>query len=72
MIKEVELHFSAEKDSPLPREEVEKILDREVERFSNFMANLGDWRGSGALSNPEKMLLKTYLIQKYRSRFEAP
>lgn len=46
------------------KEEILKLLDIEVEKFSTFMANLDDWRAKGALINEEKALLKTYLVHK--------
>ncbi len=45
-------------------------LDDEVERFSKWMAKLEDPRARGALNNPERALLKTYLIQKLNGRLE--
>ena len=46
------------------KEEVSALLDEEVEKFSVWMENLSDWRAKGALSKPEKALVKTYLVQK--------
>lgn len=47
-----------------PKEEQSQILDQEVEAFSQWLAALPDSRASGALSNPERALIKTYLVQK--------
>ena len=46
------------------KDDLSLLLDLEIERFSNWMANLSDWRAAGALSRPEKALLKTYLVNK--------
>ena len=46
-------------------EEVEK----EIELFSAFMVSIEDWRAQGALTNPEKALLRTFLIQKLQEKF---
>lgn len=50
------------------KEEQLALLDDEITRFSTFMANLPDSRARGALSNPEKALLKSYLVAKIRGR----
>lgn len=57
----------AHKDKSPP--ELLTLFDEEVERFSKFMENLGDWRAQGALSIPEKVLIKTFLVHKFRERF---
>jgi len=60
------------KDSETPvlveKEELLKEVEVEVEKFSNFMATLEDWRARGALNSPEKALLRTYLIQKTQGK----
>ena len=45
------------------------LFDEEIERFSAFMDKLTDWRAQGALSGPEKALIKTYIVHKFRERF---
>ena len=50
------------------KEEILGEVNEEVERFSNFMATLEDWRARGALNSPEKALLRTYLIQKSQGK----
>ena len=52
----------------LDKEEALKVIDAEVEKFSNFMAALEDPRARGALNNPEKALLRTFLVQKLRGK----
>jgi hypothetical protein len=44
------------------------LLDEEIERFSSYMAALPDSRAAGKLINPEKALLKTYLVAKIRGK----
>jgi len=46
------------------KDETLASVNEEVEKFSNFMATLEDWRARGALNSPEKALLRTYLLQK--------
>lgn len=57
-------------DTPVsvPKEEALELVNAEVEKFSEFMATLEDWRARGALNNPEKALLRTYLVQKLQGR----
>ncbi len=52
------------------REAQNAALDREVERYSKWLANMPDERAKGALNNPEKALIKTYLVQKLAGRLE--
>ena len=49
---------------------LETDMDREIEKFSKWMAALPDERARGALSNPEKALLKTYLVQKFTGKID--
>lgn len=53
------------------KEEISLLLDQEVENFSNYMANIGDWKSVGALSNAERALVKTYLVQKLTGKLEG-
>lgn len=57
-------------DSPtvVERDEMLKEIEAEVEKFSDFMASLEDWRARGALNSPEKALLRTYLVQKLQGK----
>jgi len=50
------------------KEEILGEVNEEVEKFSNFMASLEDWRARGALNSPEKALLRTYLLQKTQGK----
>ncbi|TXH11773.1 MAG: hypothetical protein E6R04_00635 [Spirochaetes bacterium] len=52
------------------KEEVSKILDAEIDRFSNFMATIGDWKAAGPLSAPERTLIKTYLVHKLNGKLD--
>lgn len=51
-----------------PKEELSVLFDEEVERFSNYMANLGDFKAAGSLSKMEKALVKTFLIFKLKEK----
>ncbi len=52
------------------QEEKLKMIDEEVERYSTWLANLPDSRASGALNNPERALIKTYLVQKMNGKLD--
>lgn len=52
------------------KEELSAIFDKEIERFSHFMATLGDWRSVGPLNGGERMLLKTFLVHKYNGNVD--
>ena len=43
-------------------------VNQEVEKFSEWLSNLDDIRAKGALNNPEKALVRTYLMQKLQGR----
>ena len=58
----------AQEHSTKSQGEVLSLLDEEVARFSSFMAQLGDSRAQGPLNNPEKALVKTYLVAKLRGK----
>lgn len=53
------------------KEEQSKVLDEEVERFSQWLSNLPDKMVSGALNDPERALIKTYLVQKLRGALDG-
>lgn len=57
-------HRGKTKEALLP------VLEAEVERFSKWMAELDDPRAKGALSNPERALIKTYLVQKLTGKLD--
>lgn len=47
-----------------------EAIDREVDRYSKWLAELKDSRASGPLSNAEKALVKTYLVQKLHGKID--
>jgi hypothetical protein len=54
------------------KEELLPILDLEVERFSKWLAErCPDPMARGPLSNPERALIKTYLVQKLAGRVDG-
>lgn len=54
----------------LSREERMKFFEKEVEDFSDWMTRLPDWKYQGPLSKPERVLLLTYLMQKYEGKID--
>lgn len=50
------------------KEEKSKLFDNEVQRFSDWLSRSGDFKSQGPLNNPERALIKTYLIQKYSGK----
>lgn len=60
------------KDSDTPvlvtKEEALVEVNSEVDKFSDWMANLEDARARGALNSPEKALIRTYLMQKVQGK----
>ena len=51
------------------KEELLKLFDAEVARFDKFMESLPGLQGGG-LHDFEKVLLKTYLVQKHLGRLD--
>jgi hypothetical protein len=54
----------------LPKEKVLSLFQQEVEEFSAWMSGLPDWKYQGPLSKQEKVMLVTYLMQKYVGNIE--
>jgi hypothetical protein len=52
------------------KEELSKLFDEEIERFSQYMSKLGDWRAAGPLADFERTLIKTYLVQKHLGKID--
>lgn len=61
----------ADEHATKTKEEISALLDAEVDRFSTFMDNLDDWKAKGALSKPERALIKTYLVQKLTGKIDG-
>lgn len=51
------------------KEEISKLLDTEIDKFSEYMCNIGDWKTAGPLLPQERALIKTYLVQKVKGTF---
>jgi hypothetical protein len=51
------------------QEQVVPVIEAEVDNFSKFMAAQADPRYAGPLNNMERMLIKSYLVQKVRGKF---
>jgi hypothetical protein len=52
------------------KEEKLEVINREIERFSQFMSTVGDWKAVGPLNEMEKVIIRTYLIQKLNGRID--
>jgi len=52
-----------------PKEEISKLLDAEIDQFSEYMSSIGDWKTAGPLLPQERALIKTYLVQKVKGTF---
>lgn len=48
------------------KEVLSKEFDEDIERFSQYMSNLPDWKVAGALADWEKALVKSYLVFKHK------
>ena len=53
------------------KEELSILFDQEVDRFSRYMATMGDWKAAGPLLPLERVLIKTYLVQKYTGKLDV-
>jgi len=62
-MSEINISFSGDLAAQ-GREPQESAIDREVDTFSAFMANLGDWRSAGPLNAAERALIKSYLVAR--------
>jgi hypothetical protein len=68
-MKDVIVRFADEHQGK-SKEELSAILDREIEKFSQYMSTIGDWKAVGPLSAPERALIKTYLVQKVTGKID--
>jgi hypothetical protein len=59
------------KINPENKEEVLRVFEEEVERFSKFMDGLTQSSAGGPLLPQERVLLKTYLVHKHRGRIDV-
>ena len=50
------------------KEEKSLIFDEEIQRFSDWLSQVSDFKAQGPLSRPERALIKTYLVQKYSGK----
>jgi hypothetical protein len=63
LVKDIVVKVAAEGAT---KEQVKEAIDREVEDFSNWMANVPNPMAKGHLIPGEKALIRTYLMQKYK------
>lgn len=52
------------------KEQLLAVVNQELDRFSAYMERIGDWKARGALTEREKILLRTYLIHKASGRID--
>lgn len=70
-MKEIRLMLDPELGEVSP-EKVLELLDEEVKQFERFMQSQAvDWKVRGELLPQERVLLKTYLVQKLRGRVDG-
>lgn len=53
------------------KDEVIKLVEQEVDKFSQFMAGLGEWKSAGPLIPQERILIQSYLIHKLRGHIDS-
>lgn len=53
------------------KEQLSKVLDAEVQRFSRYMESIADPNAKGPLSNPEAALVKSYLVAKLTGKLDG-
>jgi hypothetical protein len=68
------LYIDSTDGAPAPKasekEALLAVVNEEVERFSTYMATLGDWKSAGPLNEMEKTLIRTYLVQKFTGKLD--
>jgi hypothetical protein len=67
-MKDVILHLDF--DMGLPKEELIKIFNTEIEKFSKWLEKAPAAMQQGALTKPERVLMLTYFMQKYAGNLD--
>lgn len=67
-MKDVILHLDF--DMGLPKEELIKIFNAEIEKFSKWLGKAPTEMQQGALTKPERILMLTYFMQKYAGNLD--
>lgn len=52
------------------KEQLLEVVEQELNRFSTFMERIGDWKARGSLTDRERILLRTYLLNKASGRID--
>jgi len=52
------------------KEELIKIFEAEIDKFSKWMETQPNWKQQGALTRPERVLLLTYFMQKWAGNID--
>jgi len=63
--------LKVEANVPLSHEETLLLFQKEIDDFDRFMQGLKNPLQQGALTKPERVLLLTYLMQKYAGHLEG-
>lgn len=67
-MKEIELRISF--DAGLTNDRLVEIFSKEIEDFSRWLEKRPPIMQQGALTKPERVLLLTYLMQKYAGNID--
>jgi hypothetical protein len=62
-MKDIKIHLDC--DTPSTKEELVALFTRDVDDFSKWLETKPSTMQQGALTTPERVLLLTYLMQKY-------
>lgn len=69
-MKDIVVQLAGKDPAALTKEEVLKIVDAELDDFSRFMNVQVDWKYAGPLTKNERLLLRSYLMQKLFKKIE--
>lgn len=66
-----DVHIEVVGDMGMAKEELRKIFEKEIDDFSTWMHNNPDWKQQGPLTRPERVIMLTYLMNKYAGHIDA-
>ena len=53
------------------KQDLLKVFESELDDFSQWLANNPNWKQQGPLTQPERVLLRTYFVQKYSGNLDS-